>query len=158
MITLYLCAEGLLTDPLLYLSLYFKERRSDYYALLDAVRREGDWEAWLAFFLEGVRYTAQAAETTARRQLDLFEADQSRIRLQGRAAGSALRVHAVLCERPVASLRQAAETAGLSYTTAAAGMRVLTELNIVQELTGRQRDRLFGYHEYIAILNEGTEL
>lgn len=158
LITLYLCAEDLLTDPLLYLSLYFKERRSDYYALLDAVRREGDWEAWLAFFLEGVRYTAEAAETTARRQLDLFEADQARIRLRGRAASSALRVHAVLRERPVASLRQAADAAGLSYTTAAAGMRVLTELDIAQELTGRQRDRLFGYREYIAILNEGTEL
>ena len=158
LITLYLCAEDLLTDPLLYLSLYFKERRSDYYALLDAVRREGDWEAWLAFFLEGVRYTAEAAETTARRQLDLFEADQARIRLRGRAASSALRVHAVLRERPVTSLPQAAEAAGLSYTTAAAGMRVLTELDIAQELTGRQRDRLFGYREYIAILNEGTEL
>ena len=158
LITLYLCAEGLLTDPLLYLSLYFKERRSDYYDLLDAVRREGDWEAWLAFFLEGVRYTAEAAETTARRQLDLFEADQARVRLRGRASSSALRVHAVLRGRPVASLGQAAEAAGLSYTAAAAGMRVLTELDIAQELTGRQRGRLFGYREYIAILNEGTEL
>ncbi len=158
LVTLYLCAEDLLTDPLLYLSLYFKERRSDYYALLDAVRRDGDWEAWLAFFLEGVRYTAEAAETTARRQLDLFAADQARVRLRGRASSSALRVHAVLRERPVASLGQAAEAAGLSYTAAAAGMRVLTELDIAQELTGRQRGRLFGYREYIAILNEGTEL
>lgn len=158
LITLYLCAEDLLADPLLYLSLYFKERRSDYYALLDAVRQDGDWEAWLAFFLEGVRYTAEAAESTARRQLDLFEADQSRVRLKGRAASSALRVHAVLRERPVVALRQAADRAGLSYTAAAAGMRVLVDLGIAEELTGRQRGRLFGYREYIAILNEGTEL
>ena len=158
LITLYLCAEDLLADPLLYLSLYFKERRSDYYALLDAVRQDGDWEAWLAFFLEGVRYTAEAAESTARRQLDLFEADQSRVRLKGRAASSALRVHAVLRERPVVALRQAADHAGLSYTAAAAGMHVLAGLGIAEELTGRQRGRLFGYREYIAILNEGTEL
>ena len=158
LITLYLCAEDLLADPLLYLSLYFKERRSDYYALLDAVRQDGDWEAWLAFFLEGVRYTADAAESTARRQPDLFEADQSRVRLRGRAASSALRVHAVLRERPVVALRQAADHAGLSYTAAAAGMRVLADLGVAEELTGRQRGRLFGYREYIAILNEGTEL
>ena len=158
LITLFLCAQDLLADPLLYLSLYFKERRNDYYALLDAVRREGDWEAWLAFFLEGVRYTAEAAETTARRQQALFKTDQSRIRRRGRAASSALRVHAVLRERPVASLAQAADHASLSYTAAAAAMRVLIELGIAEELTGRQRGRLFGYREYIAILNEGTEL
>lgn len=158
LITLYLCAEGLLADPLLYLSLYFKERRSDYYALLDTVRRDGDWEGWLGFFLEGVRYTAEAAESTARRQLNLFEADQSRVRLSGRAASSALRVHAVLRERPVVSLRHAAGHAGLSYTAAAAAMRLLVDLDIAEELTGRQRGRLFGYREYIAILNEGTEI
>ena len=100
LITLHLCAEKLLADPLLYLSLYFKEHRSDYYALLDDVRREGDWEAWIAFFLEGVRYTAAGAERTARRQLTLFETDQSEIRQQGRAAGSALRVHDVLRPAP----------------------------------------------------------
>ena len=158
MITLFLCAEGLLADPLLYLSLYFKQHRSDYYALLDGIRRDGDWEMWLAFFLEGVRYTADAAENAARRQLALFDTDQSRIRRQGRAASSALRVHAVLRERPVASLPYVAEEAGLSYTAAAAGMRVLLALEVAVELTGRQRGRLFGYREYIALLNEDTEL
>ena len=158
LITLHLCAEDLLADPLLYLSLYFEERRSDYYALLDAVRQDGDWEAWLAFYLEGVRYTAEAAESTAWRQLDLFEADQSRVRLSGRAASSALRVHAVLRARPVVSLRQVAGHARLSYTAAAAAMRVLVHLGIAEELSGRRRGRLFGYREYIAILSEGTEV
>ena len=157
LITLHLCAEKLLADPLLYLSLYFKEHRSDYYALLDDVRREGDWEAWIAFFLEGVRYTAAGAERTARRQLTLFETDQSEIRQQGRAAGSALRVHDVLRQRPVASLSQVAAESGLSYTAAAAGMGVLVALGVAEELTKRKRGRMFGYRQYIAMLSEGTE-
>lgn len=156
LITLFLCAEKLLTDPLLYLSLYFKEHRSDYYALLDGVRHEGDWEAWLAFFLDGVRYTAETAERGARQQLALFEADQVRIRAQGRAAGSALRVHGVLRQRPVASLPQVAAETGLSYTAVASAMRLLVRLGIADEMTGRRRDRLFGYGKYVAMLNEGT--
>ena len=158
LITLHLCAEKLLADPLLYLSLYFKEHRSDYYALLDDVRREGDWESWLAFFLDGVRTTADGAERTARRQLALFETDQSEIRQQGRAAGSALRVHNVLRQRAVASLSQVAAESGLSYTAAAAGMRVLVALGVAEELTSRKRGRMFGYRQYIAILSEGIEV
>ena len=158
LITLHLCAEKLLADPLLYLSLYFKEHRSDYYALLDDVRREGDWESWLAFFLDGVRTTADGAERTARRQLALFETDQSEIRQQGRAAGSALRVHNVLRQRAVASLSQVAAESGLSYTAAAAGMRVLVALGVAEELTSRKRGRMFGYRQYIAMLSEGTEV
>src|SRR5579863_3893102 len=93
LITLLLCHAGVLRDPLLYLSLYFKERRAEYYRLLDLVRREGDWEEWMAFLLEGVRLTAEGAVETAQRLGALFRDDRLRIESKGRRAGSALRVH-----------------------------------------------------------------
>lgn len=157
LITLMLCQEGVLREPLLYLSLYFKQHRDDYYALLDKVRRHGDWEAWLAFFLDGVTETAQGAVSTAQRLLSLFRDDQTRIRSGGRAAGSALRVHRMLQERPIASLQDLADRTELSFAATSAGMTILEELNVARELTGRKRNRLFGYDRYLAILGEGTE-
>jgi Fic family protein len=158
LITFLLCHDGVLREPLLYLSLYFKQRREDYYALLDTVRREGDWEAWLTFFLDGVAQTAEGAVTTAQRLASLFQEDQGRVQQEGRAAGSALRVHQVMKERPITSLQEVAEGTVLSFPAASSGMRVLERLGVVRELTGKKRNRLFGYDQYIAILSEGTEL
>ena len=100
LITLLLNHDGLLRHPLLYLSLYFKQNRMEYYDLLDIVRRTGDWEAWLRFFLEGVAQTAEAAVATAESLLALFDQDEAQIQAQGRRAGSALRVHQAMKERP----------------------------------------------------------
>ena len=145
LITLLLWREGALREPMLYLSLYFKERREDYYALLDGVRQSGDWEAWLAFFLEGVAQTAEGAATTAQRLMDLFEADRARIQQMGRAASSSLRVHRVLQERPIISLQEIVKRTDLSFRGVSNGMGVLEGLGIVRELTGKKRNRLFGY-------------
>jgi Fic family protein len=158
LITFLLCHDGVLREPLLYLSLYFKQHREDYYALLDAVRREGDWEAWLGFFLEGVAQIAEGAVSTAHRLAALFQADQAKVQQAGRAAGSALRVHQVMKERPITSLQEVTERSGLSFPAASSGMQVLERLAVARELTGKKRNRLFGYHEYVAILSEGTEL
>ena len=158
LITLLLWREGALREPMLYLSLFFKQRRADYYALLDEVRESGDWEAWLLFFLEGVAETSDAAVAAAHRVLALFDADQLRAAQTGRVAGSALRVYRALKERPIASLAHAAGHAGLSFPAATSGMRALERLGIVRELTGKKRNRLFGYEAYLSILNEGTEV
>ncbi len=158
LITFLLCHDGLLRDPLLYLSFYFKQHRATYYDLLDAVRTDGDWEAWLGFFLEGVAVIAESAVTTARRLTALFRQDREAIQGAGRRTGSVLRVHRALQERPVVSLPQVVELSGLSFPAAASAMAVLEELGIARELTGKRRNRLFGYERYIAILNEGTEL
>ncbi len=128
-----------------------------YYRLLDEVRTTGDWEAWVGFFLEGVRTTAAGAVSTAQRLVALFQEDQNRIQGKGRVAGSALRVHQVLKERPILSLQEVRRRAGLSFPAVSSGMRVLTALGVARELTGRKRNRLFGYDRYMAILNEGTE-
>ena len=158
LITFLLCHEGVLREPLLYLSLFFKQRRDEYYALLDRVRQEGDWEAWLAFFLEGVRVTAQAAVETAQELAGMFAADRARIEGQGRRAGSALRVHDALKARPILSLPQVCAMTGLSFPAASSAMELLAGIEIARELTGRRRNRLFVYDRYLAVLNEGTEL
>jgi Fic family protein len=157
LITLLLCHSGILHEPLLYLSLYLKQHRDEYYRLLDRVRSDGDWEAWLRFFLEGVRQTADGAVTTARRLAGLFEEDRARVQAKGRVAGSALRVHGALQARPVTTLSEIAAKTGLSFPAATVGMGVLTELAIAKELTGRKRDRVFAYDRYLAVLQEGTE-
>ena len=157
LIALLLCHAGVLHEPLLYLSLYLKENRDAYFALLDRVRREGDWEAWLAFFLEGIRLTADGAVDTAHRLASVFRDDRGRIEAAGRRAGSALRVHDAIKARPILSLPEIAKTTGLSFPAVAASMTLLIELKIARELTGKRRNRLFVYDRYLAILNEGTE-
>ena len=157
LITFLLCHAGVLQKPLLYLSLYFKQRRSEYYGLLDAVRHDGDWEAWLAFFFDGVTQTARSAVDTAQRMTELFAADRERIQALGRKAGSALRVHAELQRRPLATMTELAKRSGLTFPTAEKGMQALSELGIANEVTGKRRNRVFTYPTYLAMLNEGTE-
>ena len=149
--------DGVLSRPLLYLSLYFKRHREEYYRLLDKVRTDGDWEAWVDFFLEGVRDTAGNAVDTARRLVALFEADQLKIQALGRSASSALRVFQVFKERPILTVRRICECTGLSFPAASKAVERLEQLGIVREITGRRRDRVYAYDKYVVILNEGTE-
>jgi len=159
LITLLLCDAGVLREPLLYLSLYLKRNRDRYYALLDLVRREGNWEVWLEFFASGVVEAAQGAVDTAGRLSELFALDRSRIEgATGRRAGSALRVHDALKARPLRSINDLAATTGLSYPAASAAVDALVDLGVAREFTGRRRDRLFAYDRYVAILGEGTEV
>jgi Fic family protein len=157
LVTLFLCHAGVLRDPLLYLSLFLKQHRARYYALLDRVRRDGDWEAWLAFFLEGVRLTAEGAVRAAQRLAEMFRDDRSRIVPKGRRAASALRVHEALKARPITSLRESRRATGLSFPAVSSAMDLLVELGIARELTGKRRNRLFAYDRYLATLNEGME-
>ena len=157
LITLLLCHAGVLREPLLYLSLYLKRHRSAYYDLLTRVRDTGDWEAWLGFFLKGVRETAENAVAAAHRLSQTFSSDRALMEKQGRRAGSALRVHEVLMKRPIVSLSQVRNNTALAYTTASATMRLLVEHRIAREITGKKRDRLFVYDRYLSILSEGTE-
>ena len=157
LIALLLVHDGVLREPTLYLSLYFKQHRQTYYELLNGLRDNGDWEGWLQFFLEGVAQTADRAASTARQLLDLFNEDASLIQKQGRIASSALRVHKTLQERPIISLQEAGNRAGLASTATTTGMRVLETLGIAREITGRERDRRYSYQQYIEILAEGTE-
>ena len=156
LITLLLCVAGLLQEPLLYLSGYLRAHRDEYYSLLDVVRREGDWERWLAFFARAVQETAAAAVTTAGGLVATFEDDGRRIRGMGRGATSALRVHQVLQRRPLGSIGSLARETGLTVPTVTAALFRLTDLKIVREATGRRRNRIFAYGGYLDLLNEGS--
>ncbi len=157
LITLFLCHEKVLREPLLYLSLYFKQHREDYYDLLDGVRRAGAWEEWLAFFLAGVAEVAEGAVETARRLVALFEEDRRKVQALGRVAGSALRVHRVLQERGLTTMKDVIRRTGLSFPGASRGMAALEDLGIAREVTGRRRNRVYAYDRYLAIISEGTE-
>lgn len=157
LITLLLCAEGALARPLLYLSLYFKTHRNVYYELLQRVRTDGAWEAWLEFFLNGVIDTTEQATHSAQRILELFAGDRARVEKLGRPAASALRLHQLLQERAITSIRGAAKNLSLSQPTVIASIKHLERLGMVREQTGRRRNRLFVYDQYLKILSEGTE-
>jgi Fic family protein len=157
LITLLLCAKGALKEPLLYLSLYFKEHRSKYYDRLQRVRTEGAWEEWLEFFLEGTATTAQEAAETATRIPGLFSKDREKIQKLGRPAASALRVHEYMQRKPIANIAATAKALKLSIPTVTVALNHLVRIGIVEEITGKRRDRLFTYSSYFNIVSEGTE-
>ena len=157
LIALILHHDGVLRQPLLYLSLYFKQHRAEYYRQLDAVRHTGDWEAWLDFFLEGVEQTATGAVGTAHRLLALFAQDAVKLRTLGRSAANALHLFDALRRRPVATIGVLAQQTGVSFATAARHVDALARLGILRELTQRSRERVFAYQGYLDILNEGTQ-
>jgi Fic family protein len=149
--------ENVLREPLLYLSLFLKQHRDEYYDLLTTVRVKGDWERWLEFFASGVEETASGAVNTVQRLVALFREDRDRINALGRIGGSALRVHHALQERPVDTAARIATRSGLALPTVNSALRSLVDAKVVRELTGRRRGRVFSYERYLGILSEGTE-
>jgi Fic family protein len=156
LIALMLQEKQVLREPLLYLSLFFKRHRAEYYRRLDAVRTAGDWEGWLDFFLEGVAETADGAVRTAQRLTTLFERDAEHIRVQG-LGDSALLVLQCFRRRPLATLAELRSMTGKTLPTITKAVTKLVESGIVREITGRRRRRVYAYAEYLAVLNEGGE-
>ena len=157
LITLLLCAEGVLQEPLLYLSLYLKQHRQRYYELLTEVRTTGNWEEWVTFFVEAARSTASGAVVNARTIVALFERDRELVRSLSRASGSAFQVHREFQRRPLATVKWLVGQTGLSTPTVGRALEQLAGFGIVREITGRQRGRVFAYDRYLALLSEGTE-
>ena len=156
LIPLLLCSEGILQEPLLYLSLYFKTRRSEYYDFLNRVRLEGDWEGWLRFFAEGVSQMAENAVITARRLVDLVSKDRNLINGLGRPSGSCLQIHQVFQKRPISTIGSLSKETDLSVPTVTNGLQTMIKAGLVQEITGRRRHRIFSYTKYLEIIYEGT--
>jgi len=157
-ITLLLCSEKVLKEPMLYLSLYFKTHRQRYYELLNEVRLTGDREAWLDFFADAVIHTATRAVETSQHLMKLSTEDGLRINGLKRISGSAHLIHKAMLERPIGSPNSIQKKTQLSPATVNACLRELEKLGIVKEITGQKRNRLYSYVEYIQIMNEGTEL
>jgi Fic family protein len=157
LVTLYLCMNDVLRKPLLYLSLYLKTHRREYYRLLQEVRENGNWEAWLDFFLAGVADTANRAFGAATQIVDLFKQDREKITTESDRAGTALRIHEIFQQNPFHTANQIVQMTSLSAPTVNAALADLERLGIVEEVTGRKRGRVFSYRRYLAILNEGTD-
>lgn len=157
LITLYLCEQGILDEPLLYLSLYLKTHRATYYALLQEVREHGRWETWLEFFLTGVRDVAKQAHEAARAISAIFGEDAEKIAGLGRGAPAAQALHAILQKRPLLTIGTAAELSGVTFPTATAALERLQALGIVEEITGKARGRVFVYRRYLDLVDAGTE-
>jgi len=158
LITLILMSEKVLQQPLLYLSLYFKTHRQEYYQRLNQVRLTGDWESWLEYFAEAIAQSANNAVLTTKELIARTEQDRAIIQQQGRFSGSLLQIHRILQQRPIVTAAWIKETTGLAAATIQTGLQKLEELNILQELTGKQRDRVYAYGQYLDILNQGNEL
>ncbi|MGD0547887.1 MAG: Fic family protein [Terracidiphilus sp.] len=157
LLTLLLCENGVLREPLLYLSLYLKTHRNRYYELLQKVRLEGVWEEWLEFFLEGIVFTAEQAAETAVKLRQLFREDMARLQGLGKASGTAVQVLGYLQANPVCSIRNI--SSGISKTVAATTLAIanLQQLGIVTEATGRRRNRIFIYQRCLNLIGAGTE-
>ena len=153
LIVLQLVHDGLLREPLLYPSLFFKRHRTLYYELLNGVRLQGDWERWLDYFAEGVEQSATQAVATAQRLLALVNQDRDRIAKIGRGAASALAVLQALQRQPVTTAARLVKDTGLALATVNRMLVQLIHMDIVSELTRRQRDRIFSYRAYVDVLN-----
>ena len=149
LIVLQLVADGVLREPMLYPSLFFKTHRALYYELLNEVRLRGDWERWLDFFAEGVQVSASQAVATANALLALVNADRDRIAGLGRAARSALAVHEALQRQPIATSAALVKATGLTAATVNKSLAHLERIRVVAELTSRQRGRVFSYRGYV---------
>lgn len=157
LITFLLCAAGLLKKPLLYLSLFFKNRRDEYYSHLQNVREKGEWEEWIKFFLEGVVLTSEQATETARRIITLFDSDRKKIETSDKSSTSVLVIHKYMRSHPVVGTTKLKDACDLTLPTVLRSLGILESMGIVKEITGRERHRIYIYKDYISILNEGTE-
>lgn len=155
LISLLLAERGVMRQPLLYLSLFFKRNRAEYYRQLQAVRMEGAWEEWIEFFLDGVVETATEAVEAARRIADVLDEDRGRVPANHPVTVAVLEA---LRKRPYMSVKNALQVTGRSQPAVSSAFEELRSLGIVEEITGRSWGRIFGYQRYLAILSEGTEL
>jgi Fic family protein len=158
LVTLLLEEWNLLSKPLLYLSLFFKENREDYYRLLNAVRTEGDWEGWIRFFLEGVASIAKEATDTARDLFALVTADRARALAAPASSVMAVRLFEALGQHPIVTIARVTELLQITKPTATKAVNTLVDAGILTETSGRRRDRTYSYAAYLDRLRVGTEL
>lgn len=157
LITLMLCSEGVLSKPLLYPSLYFKENRPAYYAELNAVRQSGDYERWIDFFAEAIRHSAQVAITTGQRISKAFAEDRAQLKQVPRTAGNLLLVQEALQAKPVTTIAALTKATGLTTPTVTTALKDLEARGIIKEVTGRARDRVFVYSRYMDAMSATDE-
>jgi Fic family protein len=158
LVTLLLEHFRVLSSPLLYLSLFFKRHRDEYYRRLSAVRTDGDWEGWIGFFLEAVATIAEEATGAARDIFSLINSDRLRILEMKSSTVMAVRLFEILPEHPIVTITKVVSLLNTTKPTATKAVVVLVDAGVLEETTGRRRDRTFCYSRYVSILRAGTEL
>lgn len=157
LITLLLEQYELLTRPLLYLSLFLKEHRAEYYRRLGGIRRHGDWEGWLAYFLEGVHVIAEEAVSMAGGLHEIVREDRTTVLALPAATLAAIRLFELLPRNPVLTVSRTMALLGLSRPPAQKAVDLLEDARILKETSGRRRDRVYHYHRYLERLGAGLE-
>lgn len=157
LITLLLCANGMLDEPILYLSIYLKENRQTYYELLQAVRESGTWETWLEFFLIGVHQSAKQAIQTAAAINDLFAEDIEKIAHLGRARFSCAQTLEYMQHLPQVTAPLLAKELKITTPTARSALNKLKSIGVLEEMTGKKRDKVYIYRKYLSILEQGAQ-
>ena len=158
LITFMLCLSGLLREPLLYLSLYFKTHKQQYYDLLQSVRETGDWEAWIQFFLEGIHTTAKQVFNASQEIVSLFKKDEEQIMRLKKDTAGVLKTYNHLKKQPLSNAKNIVRSSQSTLPTVLRSLRALEEAGLVKELTGRRKNKVFVYKNYLNILNQETEL
>lgn len=157
LITLYLVWQGILQEPMLYLSAYLKAHQQEYYDRLQQVRTDGNYEAWLRFFLEGIVTVSKQVVDTTRRVQQLEARDTDRL-IRANVGAYAIQLLRTLMRTPVINVDYAADRLGVSYSKANAIFKKCEDMGLIRQLNQGRRNRRFVYDEYMQILNEGTEL
>lgn len=158
LITFLLVHEGILREPILYLSIYFKRHRQDYYDRLQDVRDRGDWEGWLAFFLEGVAVVSKEATETARRIVGLREEMRDLVGAElGRRVGNGLQLLEHLFRTPYVNVKMVGDVTGLSQPAANSLTNAMEEVGVLREVTGKKSYRIFGFERYLQLFEERDE-
>jgi len=158
LVTLLLCQQKIMNRPLLYLSAYFKQRRSEYYDQLQAVRDTGDWEGWLKFFLTGIWLVSDEAFGTVREILALREQHRQLILNKMRSSANGLQLLEHLFTYPLIDVGDVAKLVHVTYPAANSLVADFVHYGLLEEMTGKRRNRRFLYEPYLAILRKGTEL
>ncbi len=157
LITLYLCERGFLKSPFLYLSLFFKQHRDLYYEKLNAIRKTGNWEDWLEFFLEGVAETATDAKNTLLKIKKMFDKDDELVEGVGRARESASRVLAEFKQKPLLSIAEITNRTELTRPTAISAVNRLIDLGIIKNISEKKWRQIYSYEGYTKLLNPSEE-
>lgn len=157
LIILLLCEKGMLDEPILYLSLFLKENRTTYCALLQEVRLQGRWETWLEFFLEGVYVSAKQAIATAEQITILFEQDKQKVAKLGRARFSCEEILEYMKHLPQVTIPLLTQELTISAPTARSSLNHLLRLGIIEQISGKKRNKIYIYRKYLSLLEEGTE-
>jgi len=144
---------GLLAEPLMYLSGYLKQHQAEYYRRLSAIRTEGDWEAWVTFFLEGVAVAAGDAERNIIEVASLVAADRKRLLQSPKVGPASYRLFEMLPMMPRFTIERVRQQLDTSFPTATAAVKVMEDLGIVAEMTGQKKNRIYSYQAYVELLS-----